>query len=59
MKKVWLFVLAFALPLGGCSGPAPGEEAVVLVHGLGRSRASMMVLAQRLEWAGYGVVVVG
>ena len=59
MKKMLLFVLAFALPLGGCSGPAPGEEAVVLVHGLGRSRASMMVLAQRLEWAGYGVVVVG
>lgn len=58
-KKVLLLVLAFALPLGGCSGPEPGEEAVVLVHGLGRSRASMMVLAQRLEWAGYGVVVVG
>ena len=59
MKRLLLLVLAFALPLGGCSGPAPGEEAVVLVHGLGRSRASMMVLAQRLEWAGYGVVVVG
>lgn len=59
MKKVLLFLLAFALPLGGCSGPAPDEEAVVLVHGLGRSRASMLVLAQRLEWAGYGVVVVG
>ncbi|MDE2804316.1 MAG: alpha/beta fold hydrolase [Gemmatimonadota bacterium] len=59
MKKAFLFLLALALPLGGCSGPEPGEEAVVLVHGLGRSRASMMVLAQRLEWAGYGVVTVG
>lgn len=59
MKKAFLFVLALALPLGGCSGPEPGEEAVVLVHGLGRSRTSMMVLAQRLEWAGYGVVTVG
>jgi len=59
MKKAFLFLLALALPLGGCSGPEPGEEAVVLVHGLGRSQASMMVLAQRLEWAGYGVVTVG
>ena len=31
---------------------------MVLVHGLGRSRASMMVLAQRLEWAGFGVITV-
>ena len=59
MKKAFLFLLALALPLGGCSGPEPGQEAVVLVHGLGRSQASMMVLAQRLEWAGYGVVTVG
>lgn len=60
MKRVFLLLLALAAPLPGCQGnPAPDEEAVVLVHGLGRSRASMMVLAQRLEWAGYGVVVVG
>ena len=60
MKKVWVLFLALLLALPGCqSGPAPGEEAVVLVHGLGRSRASMMVLAQRLEWAGYGVTIVG
>jgi len=60
MKKTRLLFLAFLLALPGCEGnPAPDEEAVVLVHGLGRSRTSMMVLAQRLEWAGYGVVTVG
>lgn len=60
MKKVWLLFLLLLLALPGCEGnPAPDEEAVVLVHGLGRSRASMAVLAQRLEWAGYGVVTVG
>ena len=58
MKKIPLLLLLLALP--GCEGtPGPDEEAVVLVHGLGRSRTSMMVLAQRLEWAGYGVVTVG
>ncbi len=60
MKKAWLLFLSVVLALPGCeSRPAPDEEAVVLVHGLGRSRASMAVLAQRLEWAGYGVVTVG
>lgn len=60
MKKELLVLLALALPITGCGGgPDPGQEAVVLVHGLGRSPASMMVLAQRLEWAGYGVVIVG
>lgn len=60
MKKAQLLFLSLLLALPGCeTGPTPGEEAVVLVHGLGRSRASMLVLAQRLEWAGYGVVTVG
>ena len=60
MKKFWLLFPALLLALPGCEGrPAPDEEAVVLVHGLGRSPASMMVLAQRLERAGYGVVTVG
>ena len=39
--------------------PQPGEgEAVVLVHGLGRTEGSMMVLGQRLRWAGYDVYTV-
>ena len=60
MTKVWLLFLSLLLVLAGCKGrPAPDREAVVLVHGLGRSPASMLVLAQRLEWAGYGVVTVG
>lgn len=31
------------------------RESVVLMHGLGRTRASMALLAERLEWAGYDV----
>ena len=56
MRKEWLFILAFGLPLAGCGdGSAPEEEAVVLVHGLGRSPSSMLILGQRLKWAGYRV----
>ena len=59
MRRALLLWLALLPALPGCGfGPAPGQEAVVLVHGLGRSRSSMLVLAQRLEWAGYGVVAV-
>ncbi len=38
----------------GRSRPDP-RESVVLVHGLGRTEHSMIVLAQRLRWAGYDV----
>ena len=39
--------------------PQPGDgESVVLVHGLGRTQGSMMVLGQRLRWAGYDVHIV-
>lgn len=58
MKKEWLLMLALGLPVAGCGdGPAPKEEAVVLVHGLGRSPSSMLILGQRLRWAGYRVTV--
>ncbi len=48
------------LALSGCGArtAVPDRESVVLVHGLGRSGASMMVLSQRLQWAGYHVAVV-
>lgn len=51
-------VLASAV---GCSThPLPGEgESVVLIHGLGRTERSMMILGQRLVWAGYEVEIVG
>ena len=54
-------LLASGLILASCSGnPQPGEgESVVLVHGLGRTERSMMVLGQRLAWAGYEVETVG
>ncbi len=35
----------------------PDRESVVLVHGLGRSGASMAVLSQRLDRAGYHVAI--
>ncbi|NNM33490.1 MAG: alpha/beta fold hydrolase [Gemmatimonadetes bacterium] len=39
--------------------PQEGDgEAVILVHGLGRTQGSMMVLGQRLRWAGYDVHIV-
>lgn len=58
MKKEWLLILALWLPVAGCGdGPAPKEEAVVLVHGLGRSPSSMLILGQRLRWAGYRVTI--
>ena len=60
MNRVGVLFLAVLIAGPACAGtPAPDREAVVLVHGLGRSPASMMILAQRMEWAGYGVVVVG
>ncbi len=58
MKKGWLLVLALGLPLAGCGGGSDApEEAVVLVHGLGRSPSSMLILSQRLKWAGYQVTI--
>lgn len=57
MRKTRLLPFLLPLALLGCeTTPFPGEgESVVLAHGLGRTRASMAVLAQRLEWAGYRV----
>lgn len=58
MKKSWLLILALGLPLSGCGGgPQAPREAVVLVHGLGRSPSSMLILGQRLRWAGYRVAI--
>lgn len=57
----------FHLPLicglllsSGCFPPPPdGAETVIVVHGLGRTPASMSVLEYRLESAGYRVVSFG
>lgn len=58
MNRKWLLILALGLPLAGCGGdPEAHEEAVVLVHGLGRSPSSMLILSQRLKWAGYRVTI--
>ena len=58
MNKKWIPILAMVLPLAGCGGGSDAhDEAVILVHGLGRSPSSMLILGQRLEWAGYRVTI--
>ena len=43
--------------LAACqAAPGPGAETVVLVHGLGRSARSLLLMESRLESAGYRVV---
>jgi pimeloyl-ACP methyl ester carboxylesterase len=47
---------------GGCASPPPeaeGAPPVIVVHGLGRTSASMVVLATRLERAGFDVIRFG
>lgn len=44
---------------GEPSGPDDRRELVVLVHGMGRSRASMWLLGNRLEREGYRVLSLG
>ena len=60
MSKRWPLFSLFLLPLLACGSDSasPEGETVVLVHGLGRAPSSMMVMAQRLKWAGYRVAVV-
>ena len=52
--------LALAAVLSACTPEPPADaETVVLVHGLGRTPASMLVLETRLAGAGYRVVNFG
>jgi pimeloyl-ACP methyl ester carboxylesterase len=61
MKRVmFIAILALATVTGACAPEPPADaETVVLVHGLGRTPASMLVLETRLEGAGYRVVNFG
>jgi len=44
----------------GCSSTPPSDaETVIVVHGLGRTPASMAILVSRLENAGFRVVNFG
>ena len=55
-----LMAAALGAATGGCFPPPPDDaETVVVVHGLGRTAASMSVLELRLETAGYRVVSFG
>ena len=57
-SQVILMLLAVASAIHGsaCESTGPGpkiEQSVVLLHGMGRTRASMAALASRFERAGY------
>ena len=50
----------FGILLVACGAPPPTDaDTIVLVHGLGRSATSMLVLRTRLEGAGFRVVSFG
>lgn len=56
-----LLFLTGAVPglSAGCAPPPEGAESVVVVHGLGRTAASMAILGFRLQDAGFRVVHFG
>ena len=59
-KSLARFILAMVVPLTACTqSPPDAEETVILVHGLGRTPASMSILRARLAGAGYRVVSFG
>lgn len=56
MRRSSLLVLVLATALSACAPDAPPDaDTVILVHGLGRTPASMLVLEARLAGAGYRV----
>lgn len=59
MTRISRFCLLLWI-LSGCTSPPPeGAQTVVVVHGLGRTPASMAILASRLRDAGFRVVSFG
>ena len=62
VKRILLVPMTCALlwVLAGCSSPPPdGADSVIVVHGLGRTPASMTILVSRLKNAGFRVVSFG
>ncbi|PIR19305.1 MAG: hypothetical protein COV48_02700 [Elusimicrobia bacterium CG11_big_fil_rev_8_21_14_0_20_64_6] len=57
VRPAWLVIAVFfigCLPIiGRADRVEPKHETVVLLHGMGRTRAAMMILAWRFEKAGY------
>ena len=59
MTRLLCFCLILWI-LSGCAPPPPdGAQSVVVVHGLGRTSASMTILSSRLRDAGFRVVSFG
>lgn len=61
MRPSLLAAAAVAALFAGCLSPPPGPDAetVIVVHGLGRTPASMAILVERLETAGFRVLNFG
>ena len=61
MNRVLLVLATCAFSALSCCSSAPpeGAEAVILIHGLGRTSASMAILGTRLEHEGFRVVRFG
>ena len=61
MNRIWLVLAICGIStLSGCaSAPPAGAEAVIVLHGLGRTPASMAILGTRLESDGFRVVRIG
>jgi pimeloyl-ACP methyl ester carboxylesterase len=58
--KIFLVICALLSVSSGCSSlPPGGAESVIVVHGLGRTPASMAILESRLKNAGFRVVNFG
>ena len=55
LQLTWVALL---FGMMGCiqEAPAPPKETVVLLHGMGRTRASLWVLEKRLKKAGYATL---
>jgi triacylglycerol lipase len=52
-------IVCWCVWLLGCASSPPSGDPVILIHGLGRTAASMAILGSRLEDAGYRVVRFG
>ena len=61
MRRVFLILATCGLStLSGCSSAPPeGADTVIVIHGLGRTPASMAILSRRLEGEGFRVVRFG
>lgn len=61
VRPLWFAAIGVAVLVSGCLSTPPDTDAetVIVVHGLGRTPASMAILVERLEDAGFRVLNFG